>query len=222
MPRRQTKKSFGTLVRAARLREGQEDQKPVQQQQLAKLAGISPAMLHQVESGKLVPIAETARKIIDALAVLGLSEQERESLLSKALSESEAKKKKTPPDVSADKNTDRTSQEFARAMEEVLEALDKDLPSLAKKLKGRPANTVRSWKDGRLFPSAETLQREILPAFEALRATDEQLNQMRVAHSRDALRKALANLVYWNDDEQRRIADCLHGCVLKYKKENDE
>jgi transcriptional regulator with XRE-family HTH domain len=205
----ETLKAFGSLVRQERELRG------IEQKALAKQVELSQGMIWQVETGKVIPVRDTAEKIIRALIALGMDKSKKEPLLQAAEQGREAKKKAAQTKASDDKTDGRSSRRevkakaFAEAISVLLFVhLDVSVPEFAEKIaqlkERRPPDTVRSWVKGFIPASAETLKDELIPALKELGASDTQIKRLKIAHTRDVLERAM-NLPYWDDREQRHI-----------------
>lgn len=187
---------FGTTLRKMREENG------LQQKEVASAAGISPAMLYRVETGKTLPTEETAKAILETL---NIDPQTIDSLLEAVKSEREKKSQPKKEGIA-----------LSAALNELIGRIDMTATELSKWI-DRPFSSVQAWVSGRLLPSDTTLTTDILPALKKAGASEDDLNVLKGAHLQDSLVKAL-NLSYLNDDEQIKLLNLVRKYYGKDKK----
>jgi DNA-binding XRE family transcriptional regulator len=168
--------------------------RPMLQQDVAALAGVSIATVSQIERGTLIPSNQTAKKLMDTLERSG----EPIDRATRAAMYRNLKQERAERGERAGKQ--HGSLAFGAALRELLAELNLSGADLT----SRPRSTINAWVTGILLPSDKTLVEELIPELKARDASDANIQTLTLAHLRDVLSKSLA-LAYLNEDAQKKV-----------------
>lgn len=184
-------------------------QRNLDQVMLSISAGYSNALVNQIEGGRTLPTAETAR---DILRRLNVSQSEMDRLI--ALLEQErrgrkatAKKKGKTPDFA-----------FGAPLKKLLARLEVKSADFADKTEQKLV-TVQLWLSGKRIPTDKTFKDTISPVLKNLGASEADIDLLRFTHLADMLTRAM-DVVYLSPDEHAKISECMADCltgILKSK-----
>ena len=178
---------FGELIRKLR------DERNLLVQELASRSNFSIGTISQIERGILIPVDDTAKRVIDALEKGGkpIDDNTRVELYSALLKDRTEKE-----------NKPKESLAFGNALRDLL----KKLGLSGSDLTSRPRSTINAWVTGTLLPGDKALVEELIPELERLGASTADVQALKLAHLRDILSKSLA-LIYLNMDAQEKVAN---------------
>ena len=176
---------FGKQIRNLRI------ERSLLVQELAQRANLSAASVSSIERGKIVPIDETANKLIDALEKGGWPiEDKTRNELYHALEKDRVKKANEP----------KESLAFGAVLQSLLEKLNLS-PS---DLKSRPRSTINAIVSGVLLPSDTLLSDELMPELSSFGASKNDLHPLYLAHLQDILTRS-RQLQYLTEDKRREL-----------------
>ena len=213
---------FGKELRVIR------ESRHIEQQDLARLIDYSPAMLSQIELGNLLPSKKAFERLT---SVLGLDSKAIEQLR-QYLKQDQKILKKGYNEVFC----------FGPALRKMVEPLKKknvisvvELAEIVKeaeekqssqqdrgKKKKAPVSLVHAWLKGSKLPGPETFDRTLIPILRGLAITEEQINELKIAHLKDTLTKVLAVAYLKVGQREKILAAAIAEAEREFSKSEKE